>query len=1246
MEFLTHAISKLTILLLFGVVFISCNQQSTIPLPENPSGFEIPKTIPFELPEAEPIRWQEIASDSIPTGVTVRFDLESLPYKSFSTHEFKPLNAPIKSIPFDWTALETIPVYLDTIKEQRIPVKKFLLPAPIVTEASVPSVWQGGTSAIVRLGQTEGLLGNKILAMATDPYGSMWISTERGLTKYDGSEFLTYNFFGRAENGAIETISQLLFDQQGRLIISAVVTGIYRLDITLGLVEHFQTQRGFTRLDYDADGKLWGASGGLFYMELDKKLISEVKMQSQSGGTFAYGIKSDSKGNLWIGMASRIAVLDSTQKSIRFLGDSEGLLVRTAYDFLEDPDGTMWISSYSQGSYSVNLQTKTIHELGPAQGYFGRTASVIRDEENRLWLISEDTVRILNQKTALMKKMVTGAVTRDNNFPSSSIIGSNGMIWIGTDKVGVLMINPHGMLSDYFTVEDGIASNDVWGINEDSQGRIWLGTYQGINIYDPKKERLYLFQYRGGSQTNDFRQVTSLGADQLFVGMAGGFSIIDLKASTATYYETRSTMGISTTFSGERTTDGKIWVGTGSGLLRFDPKTNTFQLFNGSGGLSSDFAFVLKKDSKDQIWVNTDSGIHLIDPKGVSHRTLNKSKGLMTDYNSMLFESSQGEIIIGGDMGISIYNPEEKTITHVSEKSGVSPPTLYDLNESKGRIQIGSENGIIIVEKPEKNAPNSQWRFTNYGKSSGLPYNDHNQASSFVTSTGQVWWGAAPILVVNHQDPKIDSIRPVVHIKGMNIMDQNPDFLKPSFYESQLSEDDTLWLSDFSKGWTKSRLPSDTSYLTQNNILWDSISPGYRIPTGLKLPYDQNSFNFSFVNQASLGRDMIVYRYVLEGEDQEWSTVSPKSSSRIYYNLQPGEYTFKVVTRGFNGVWSEPASFEFIILPPWWRTWWAYLLFVSLFGGLTFAIVYVRSMWLQKENRILEEKVTHRTSQLNKTIEELKTTQTQLVQAEKMASLGELTAGIAHEIQNPLNFVNNFSEMNVELIEEMKEELEKGNLEEVKSLAEDIKGNEEKIMHHGKRADSIVKGMLMHSRSNTGQRDLTDINALADEFLRLSYHGIRAKDKSFNAEFRTDFDPQLPKVSVVTQDLGRVILNLINNAFYACNERLTSSKTETQQNSESTAASKPYRPLVAVSTKHLGDLVEIRVKDNGNGIPESVRSKIFQPFFTTKPTGQGTGLGLSLSYDIIKAHGGELKVDTEVGQGTEFIILLPAQESR
>jgi signal transduction histidine kinase len=247
-----------------------------------------------------------------------------------------------------------------------------------------------------------------------------------------------------------------------------------------------------------------------------------------------------------------------------------------------------------------------------------------------------------------------------------------------------------------------------------------------------------------------------------------------------------------------------------------------------------------------------------------------------------------------------------------------------------------------------------------------------------------------------------------------------------------------------------------------------------------------------------------------------------------------------------------------------------------------------------------------------------------------MASLGELTAGIAHEIQNPLNFVNNFSEVNKELIAEMKEEIDKGNLEEVKAIATDVHDNEEKINHHGKRADAIVKGMLQHSRASSGKKELTDINALADEYFRLSYHGLRAKDKSFNATMETHFDETLGKVNVIPQDVGRVILNLITNAFYAVAEK----KKQQQDN---------YEPTVSVSTKKIGDKVLISVKDNGNGIPKKVLDKIFQPFFTTKPTGQGTGLGLSMSYDIIKAHGGEIKVETKEGEGSEFIIQLPVE---
>jgi signal transduction histidine kinase len=283
---------------------------------------------------------------------------------------------------------------------------------------------------------------------------------------------------------------------------------------------------------------------------------------------------------------------------------------------------------------------------------------------------------------------------------------------------------------------------------------------------------------------------------------------------------------------------------------------------------------------------------------------------------------------------------------------------------------------------------------------------------------------------------------------------------------------------------------------------------------------------------------------------------------------------------------------------------------------------------LASQNETLEQQVKERTSALSQSLEDLKKTQSQLIQSEKMASLGELTAGIAHEIQNPLNFVNNFSEVNRELLSEMKEEIQKGNFEQVKIIAAGIEENEQKIMHHGKRADAIVKGMLQHSRKNTGTKEPTDINSLVDEYLQLSYHGLRAKDKSFNVSIQTDFDPSIGNVDFVPQEIGRVLLNLYNNAFYAVGEK------RKQENGL-------YKPTVLVTTRRTRDMVEIIVKDNGPGIPETVRDKVFQPFFTTKPSGQGTGLGLSMSYDIVKTHGGELNVKTKEGEFTELIIKLP-----
>ena len=298
----------------------------------------------------------------------------------------------------------------------------------------------------------------------------------------------------------------------------------------------------------------------------------------------------------------------------------------------------------------------------------------------------------------------------------------------------------------------------------------------------------------------------------------------------------------------------------------------------------------------------------------------------------------------------------------------------------------------------------------------------------------------------------------------------------------------------------------------------------------------------------------------------------------------------------------------------------------------------------KKVNATLREqqlKISSQNSELEKTLNNLKSTQSLLIQSEKMASLGELTAGIAHEIQNPLNFVNNFSEVNKEMLEELKAERLKPNAERDVTLEDglinDVIDNSEKINHHGKRAGDIVKGMLQHSRSSTGVKEPTDINALCDEYLRLGYHGLRAKDKNFNAEMKTDFDESIGKINIIPQDIGRVLLNLYNNAFYAVSDK----QHAVNQHASTGSAGHSYEPTVSVTTTKSDNHVIITVSDNGNGVPKNIIDKIFQPFFTTKPTGSGTGLGLSLSYDIVKAHGGELKVETKDGEGSEFIIQLP-----
>jgi signal transduction histidine kinase len=529
------------------------------------------------------------------------------------------------------------------------------------------------------------------------------------------------------------------------------------------------------------------------------------------------------------------------------------------------------------------------------------------------------------------------------------------------------------------------------------------------------------------------------------------------------------------------------------------------------------------------------------------------------------------------------FDPVTEKIEKFGQKDGLPSNTVNSIIEDlQGNLWISTSGGL---SKLNKNALKDKWNFVNFDMKDGLQRFSSSKAS-WISKDGEIVFGSNDG-VISFFPGKINEVKPDIVIEDIKVSDVS--------------------------------LKSDTAVVKLEKSIMKLDE--------LDLSYNQNniSFEFASIHFSRPENNKIIYK--LEGFNKHW--ISTDRNLASFTNLEPGEYTFTVKGSNGDGIWNDVGKAILInIYPPWWKTWWAYVFYSILFLALVFLFDRIqRRRHIENERAQAQEKELEQAKEIEKAYHKLQNTQNQLIQAEKMASLGELTAGIAHEIQNPLNFVNNFSDVSNELIDEMIGEIEKGNSDEAKTIAHDVKQNLEKINHHGKRADAIVKGMLQHSRTSSGVKEPTNINALADEYLRLAYNGLRAKDELFNATMKTEFDESIGKIEVIPQDIGRVILNLITNAFYAVTEKKKLLGAD-------------YEPVVSVSTKKINGKVEVKVKDNGNGIPANVLDKIFQPFFTTKPTGEGTGLGLSLSYDIIKAHGGELKVETKEGKGTEFIIIL------
>ena len=1188
--------------LFLAILLTSCSKKSKSETETTVGDYKVPETIPLTFTEPETFEWETITSDTLTTPVTYSLDVDALPSKPFALNEFKPLKSPMKEYDLDWDNFPTEEVKFDSVPFTitTAPIKK-----PTLTKMKPPGIIEGTNANLLQLSTNEGLTSNLIKPIIENKDGTTWFGTSQSLILYDGENSFSYDY---------TNINDMIFDDQGRLWLATFRNGLYVLDFKKNVqytINVFGDQLSLVDILYDQSGVIYLSSYRDGIYSIDTK-FENLKELVTNGTKLPLTLFEDHNENIWLSFEDGIGFIGKERHVLKFL--PENLKLNFALDITEDASGTIWICGAEKNEIlNLSLQQKKARTLTKENGYDLEGTRLQEDENGRMWIAGNEKVFILSEDRKNFKSIVTNSKIRLNGR-GSILKRKDGSIWIGTLDKGIIMTNQFTLNTEYFDTSRGLMDNQVWNIEEDSRGELWLGTQGGINIVNLKDKTIKSLSHDQLYSTfkNTILTVEEISTDKFFIDAVGGFSILDRKKNILTQFASNKNKNFRV-WDIEYVNDHTFLMTTQEGFYIYDIENNGLKKITSKTDpelLKTVRQSVMYYDKNEILWLPTTNGLAKINLKKNTLSYLTEEQGICINNTNVTSFSKEGELWVATLSGIAILNLEENTLTNLKEENGLIPDEFYDLIEKDNLMYAASVNGLIPIEKATAKTTNKGYHTFNGGL--GFKSNDYLEGSGRFLKNGQFWAGVANpssefSLLVMDSAPKPDSMISNVHITNLFVMDEVPGFKHNSSLDTLNTE--------------------AASYASTNQMKWDSVNFPYEIPEGLELPYDQNSLSFSYGSNDLFNRDKLTYRFILDGEDEDWTYAGTSTKTKNYYNLKPGQYTFKASVRGFNNEWSTPASLAFKINPPWWQTWWAYLLFGLLFIAAVWSFVSYRSRWLKKENRILEERVSHRTEQLKHKIDELKSTQSQLIQSEKMASLGELTAGIAHEIQNPLNFVNNFSEVNTELIEEMQEEIKKGDYEEVIAISKDIKDNQQKINHHGKRADAIVKGMLQHSRSSSNEKEPSNINAIADEYLRLAYHGLRAKDKSFNATLNTDFDETIGKINIVPQDVGRVILNLITNAFHAVIEK---KKLDTT-----------FKPTVWVTTKRKGTTVYVSIRDNGNGVPEKVKDKIFQPFFTTKASGQGTGLGLSLSYDIIKTHGGELLLETEPGKGSTFTITLP-----
>jgi signal transduction histidine kinase/ligand-binding sensor domain-containing protein len=1082
----------------------------------------------------------------------------------------------------------------------------------------------------------------RIEDIVQDHKGFLWLPTLRGLFRYDG--YTTVGYYHEAKN--VNSLSHrwvncVYPDKDGYLLAGTFGGGMDRIDLATGQFTHYR------------------------HSATDPTSISNDTVKA---------IVKDKAGFYWVGTHNGLNRFDpKTGQFTRYMNDPRdpgSLSDNQALHLYIDHDGTLWAGTKSPWVHDGGSRVGGLNRFDPKTGKFTH----YRHEPGNPESLIDDHI------TAIFED-------------------SRGIFWVGTAGDGLhTMDRKKGTFQRHLSSpthpeklsrppvdknhDPSVVPDYITFITEDAKGKIWIGTIgNGINVYDPKVQMVSHFGTTDKAASN--HQLNEVVFSTAAASKEGSLWISSWDGNLYKVYAQgnalpHNPLGVRVTRFGEDN-EKNLWFSSSQGLYR-KAKDGTVKQFLLDKKKSSEKNFILDMlvDQKGKVWAGTEHGLYLFDPdsqtfSGYKHQVGNKNS-LYCDTVLSLALGRNNQLFVGTFKGLDVLNVQSGVFRHYShnprDTTSIGSNTFGDEGVAAvwDILLPGSSNDVWLCVGGSVNRFEQQkGTFKRYtagghamcitegsdgrlwlGTNSGLyQYNKNSDDFMPYTEPLKTINRSTVILQITEDRQKNLWLKTRTGFIQLNVQKNEASLFENNgnSYSTRLEKtfvDRTgRILSGDTAGYFAFRPDSLLTakppriVLTDFAVLDKPIFPEkgtlLTLPideTGkIHLQHNQNIFSFGFTGIDFSGdgksRHLLC---MLENYETKWNKADEGTAD--YYNVPPGNYIFRVKAVSSNGVWAEKVIYIVVALP-WWRQWWAYVIYGLLLAGGVFLVHrYQRRRLIQREQERARVKELAQAKEIEHAYRELKATQAQLIQKEKMASLGELTAGIAHEIQNPLNFVNNFSEANAELLTELKQEAKAGNTTVVISLADDLEQNQHKITHHGKRADSIVKGMLQHARVSTGEKELTDINHLTDEYLRLSYQGMRAKDKTLNAVIETHFDETAGPVNIAPQEVGRVLLNLFNNAFYAVNEK------KKQGNGT-------FQPVVTVSTKRKGNNIVITVRDNGTGMTHKVAEKVFQPFFTTKPTGEGTGLGLSLSYDIItKGHGGELRVESKEGEGTEFTVRL------